>query len=72
MKTLFEKCRDAVGKQVRYTGTNGDEYSTDHGKFVEGEGYCTAYHNSHGLCIMVTSDAGIEYCVDPIEVTILD
>lgn len=73
MKTLWETCRDSVHHQVRYKGTNGDEYDiVNHGKPVEGEGYCTAYHDSHGLCIIVTHEDGSEICVDPIEVTILD
>lgn len=65
-------CRDAVGHRVRFKGTNGNEYSDFHGISIEGEGYCTAYHNSHGLCIIVKTDDDKEFCVDPIEVTILD
>ncbi len=73
MNNLWEKCRDSVGHQVRYKGTNGDEYDTEnHGKPLEGEGYCAAYHDSHGLCIIVRHDDGRELCIDPTEVTILD
>lgn len=73
MKTLWETCHAAVGKTIHYKGTNGNEYDKEnHGKPVDGIGRCTAYHEWHGLCIMVTHADGSEICVDPTEVTIYD
>ena len=69
---LHQRCQDSVNKYVRYTGTNGNEYDkVNHGKPVEGEGFCKAYHDSHGLCIIVEQDDGTTLCVDPITVEIL-
>jgi hypothetical protein len=68
---LHETCRLAVGKRVRYKGTNGYEGTENHGKPLEGEGICVAYHDSHGLCIEVKNDVGISIYIDPVEVTIL-
>lgn len=71
--SLHLQCQNAVGRQVRFKGTNGDEYDTEnHGKPIEGEGYCAEYHDSHGLCIIVHLDSGLQVCVDPTEVTIID
>ena len=71
--SLWDICRAAIGHQVRFKGTNGDEYDTaNHGKPIEGEGYCVDFHDSHGLCIMVKLDSGLQVCVDPDEVIILD
>lgn len=68
---LHKKCQLAVGRRVKYTGTNGDEYDkANHGKFVSGEGLCTEQHDSHGLCIVVQHDDGTILCVDPITVEI--
>ena len=69
--TLWQTCRDAVGHRVRYSGTNGDEYSIGHGLFVRGEGVCVEQHDSHGLCICVRDDDGNKIWVDPIEVEVL-
>jgi hypothetical protein len=69
--SLWEKCRDAVGHYVHYKGTNGNEYDKEnHGKPVEGSGFCKSYHDSHGLCIMVLLMDNSELCVDPTEVEI--
>ncbi len=71
MNGIHDTCRKAIGKNVRYKGTNGNEYDkANHGKPVEGVGVCRAYHDSHGLCIMVW-DGNEELCIDPIEVQIL-
>lgn len=50
---LYTICRQAVGKYVRYVGTNGDERSEDYGKAVSGVGLCESYHDSHGLCLKI-------------------
>jgi len=72
VQSLHSTCCKAVGKRVRYTGTNGDEYDKiRHGLFVEGEGLCTEQHDSHGLCIIVQHDDRTTICVDPITVEIL-
>ena len=69
---LYHQCLASVGKRVRYTGTNGNEYDkVNHGKPVRGEGLCTEEHDSHGLCIIVKHDDGTILCVDPITVEIL-
>lgn len=68
----YATCCKAVGKRVKYTGTNGDEFDkTNHGLFVEGEGLCIEQHDSHGLCIIVQHDDRTTICVDPISVVIL-
>jgi len=69
-----EICRAAVGKRVRYTGTNGNEYDKiNHGKPISGIGLCLEYHNSHGLCIIVRDDeTHREICVDPISINIIN
>jgi hypothetical protein len=66
--SLYEKCKAVIGKRVRYRGTNGNEYSSNHGKPLEGEGKCLSVHGSHGLCIMILTDDNKELCVDPVEV----
>lgn len=72
-ETLHAICVRSVGKRVWYNGTNGDEYDEiNHGKPVVGLGLSTAYHDSHGLCIIVKHDNGLEICVDPIQVEIID
>jgi hypothetical protein len=72
LENLHNLCRRATGRRVRYTGTNGDEFDKiNHGSLVKGEGFCTAYHDSHGLCIIVKHDDDSEICVDPISVEIL-
>ena len=68
---LQNQCKNAVGKQVMYRGTNGDEYSPRHGKRLEGKGECVEWHNSHGLCIIVVAENGERLCVDPEEVFII-
>lgn len=70
-KSLYDVCRNAVGKRVKYTGTNGDEYNRNHGLYVQGEGLCKNQHDSHGLCIIVQRDCGEMACVDPISVEII-
>ena len=70
-KNLYDICCKAVGKRVKYTGTNGDEYNRNHGLYVQGEGLCKSQHDSHGLCIVVQRDCGEVICVDPISVEIL-
>jgi hypothetical protein len=68
---LYQTCQRAVGRRVKYTGTNGDEYDkANHGKPVAGEGICMEQHDSHGLCIIVQHDDGSVVCVDPITVEI--
>lgn len=65
-------CQLAVGKRVRYNGTNGNEYDkVNHGKPVSGVGLCKEQHDSHGLYILVQHDDGTEVAVDPLEVIIL-
>lgn len=71
MRNIYDTCRNAVGKKVYFKGTNGDEYDKHYGEFIEGEGFCTAYHDSHGLCIMVKDSTGREICVDPCEIKIM-
>lgn len=71
MTTLWEKCRDSVGKTVYFRGTNGNEHDkVHHGEPVEGVGYVREYHDSHGLCIIVQLDDGSVVCVDPVEIQI--
>jgi hypothetical protein len=68
---LHDQCMNAVGRYVHFKGTNGNEYDkVNHGKPVEGFGYCSAYHDSHGLCIEVQLDCDECICVDPTEITI--
>lgn len=72
-QVLRNTCHSSLGKRVRYTGTNGNEYdANDHGKFIQGEGICVACHDSHGLCISVKLDDEIIVYVDPISVVILN
>jgi hypothetical protein len=72
MSSLWETCRDSVGKQVHYKGTNGDEYDVEnHGKPVEGEGLCLEYHDSHGLCVIVRHNDGTQVCVDPTDLQLV-
>ena len=69
---LHQTCVAAVGKIVKYTGTNGNEYDkANHGLFVKGEGLCAEQHDSHGLCIVVYHEDGTRICVDPITVEIV-
>lgn len=71
-RMLHKQCQQSVGKRVRYTGTNGNEYDQiNHGLFVKGEGLCAEQHDSHGLCIIVQHDDGSRLCVDPISVEII-
>jgi len=69
--TLHQTCCNAVGKRVKYTGTNGNEYELTHGLFFQGEGLCTKQHDSHGLCIIVQHDDRTTICIDPITVEII-
>ncbi|RJQ30327.1 hypothetical protein C4565_00655 [Candidatus Parcubacteria bacterium] len=72
MDSLWQKCKDSVGHHIRFKGTNGDEYDKDnHGKPIEGTGFCDDFHDSHGLCLDVTLQDGDIIYVDPIEVEIL-
>jgi hypothetical protein len=68
--TLHEQCVAAVGSFVIVKGTNGDEYSEKHGEQLEITGWCTAYHDSHGLCVIVTDIDDVEWCIDPVEIKI--
>ena len=71
-QVLYNTCRSAVGKRIRYTGTNGHESDkVNHGVYVEGQGVCMSQHDSHGFCIMVQHDDQSVLCVDPISVQII-
>lgn len=69
---MHELCQQAVGKRVKYEGTNGDEYDIiNHGLPVKGEGLCLHLTDKHGLCIMVRHDDGAAVWVDPKKLEIL-
>jgi regulator of replication initiation timing len=58
-----------VGKRIKYTGTNGNEYDeVCHGLFVKGEGICIEHYGSH---ILVKHDDDTVICVDPLSVEII-
>lgn len=72
-KHLRNLCIRSVGKRVKYSGTNGDEYDkTNYGLYVEGEGRCLSQHDSHGLCVMIQHDDLSILCVDPVSIEILN
>lgn len=64
--SMHDLCMLAVGKRVRFRGTNGNEYDKlNYGQIVEGQGLCTAYHDSHGLCLTIeVSNSPTPLCVD--------
>lgn len=73
MESLYEICRRAYGKMIKYRGTNGNEFDKEnHGKPLEGIGRCLGYGDSHGLFIYVCGEDGKECYVDPTEVQILE
>jgi hypothetical protein len=62
-----------VGKRIKYTGTNGNEYDeVCHGLFVKGEGICTECHDIHGVRIIVKHDDGTVMCIDPLSVEFIN
>jgi len=71
IQSLHSTCCKAVGKRVKYTGTNGDEYDKiNHGLYVEGEGIFVIFSVSLNRA-MVQHDDRTTICVDPITVEIL-
>lgn len=69
---LYELSKKAVGKRIKYIGTNGNEFDKNYGTPVEGEGLCSSQHDSHGLCLMVKHDDCDElFCLDPTFIEIL-
>lgn len=71
-QSLYNTCRSAVGKKIRYTGKNGNESDkVNHGSYVEGQGVCMSQHDSHGFCIMVQHEDQSVLCVEPISVQII-
>ena len=70
--TLREQCIAAVGKQVAVKGTWGDERKSYYGGVADTYGTCLSYHDSHGLCIMLLTEAGNEVCIDPTHIEILE
>lgn len=66
-KELRRTCNSLVGRNVRFTGKNGNEFDkAGHGKPISGTGKLLEVHDSHGLCIIVQKDdiKGTMLCID--------
>lgn len=70
-KSVVQKVRESVGKQIRFKGTHASERNkATFGKPVEGEGLLLSEHKGHGYCIIVQGKTEW-FCVDPTELEVI-